>query len=66
MTPSEFVDRVGDQCEAQAGSLSPRDLERIRDDNLIAILQALKGNDWGAGRTLAAYEASLLEAANDG
>jgi carnitine 3-dehydrogenase len=58
----EFVDRVGGQCEAQAGDLTPRDLERIRDDNLVAILQALKGNGWGAGRTLAAYEAQLRKA----
>jgi carnitine 3-dehydrogenase len=40
-------------------------MERIRDDNLIAILQALKGNNWGAGQTLARYEKQLFEAAND-
>lgn len=62
----EFVNEVGDQCEAQADGLSPRDLEIIRDDNLIAILQALKGNNWGAGKTLAKYEQQLLQAANDG
>ena len=56
-----FVDMVGDQCDAQAGDLGPRELERIRDDNLIAIMQALKGNDWGAGRTLAAYEKGLFD-----
>lgn len=55
----EFVNRVGDQCDAQSGNFSPRQLERIRDDNLIAILHALKGNNWGAGRTLADYEAKL-------
>ena len=61
----DFVNEVGDQCEEQAGGLSPRDLERIRDDNLIAIQRALKANDWGAGKTLARYETQLLEAAND-
>jgi carnitine 3-dehydrogenase len=61
----EFVDEVGDQCEAQAGGLSPRDLERIRDDNLVAILQALKARDWGAGKTLAQYELRMRAAAND-
>jgi carnitine 3-dehydrogenase len=61
----EFVNEVGNQCEQQAGGLSPRDLERVRDSNLIAILQALKGNNWGAGKTLAQYEHRLLEAAND-
>ena len=42
-----------------------RDLELIRDDNLIAIIHGLKGNNWGAGKTLASYEQQLLEAAND-
>jgi carnitine 3-dehydrogenase len=61
----DFINEIGDQCETQANGLSPRDLESIRDDNLIAILQALKGNNWGAGKTLAAYEKQLLQAAND-
>jgi len=61
----EFVNEVGDQCETQANGLSPRDLETIRDDNLIAILQALKGTNWGAGKTLASYEQQLLKAVND-
>ena len=55
----EFVNEVADQCEAQANGLSPRELETIRDDNLIAILQGLKSNAWGAGQTLADYEARL-------
>ncbi len=59
LTP-EFIDLVSGQCEAQSGDLDPRALETIRDDNLIAILQALKANDWGAGRTLAAYERKLF------
>ncbi|MEM7670557.1 MAG: thioesterase family protein, partial [Pseudomonadota bacterium] len=57
----DFVDMVGDQCDRQAGTLGPRDLEVIRDDNLIAIMQALKLNDWGAGKTLAAYEKQLFD-----
>ena len=56
----EFVDMVGTQCETQSGNLGPRELEAIRDDNLISIMQALKGNDWGAGRTLAGYEKELF------
>lgn len=57
----EFVEMVGDQCDAQAGDLSARDLEAIRDDNLVAIMQALKANGWGAGQTLADYERSLFD-----
>jgi carnitine 3-dehydrogenase len=59
LTP-EFIDLVSGQCEAQSGDLDPRALETIRDDNLIAIMQALKANGWGAGRTLAAYERKLF------
>ncbi|MEM7668736.1 MAG: 3-hydroxyacyl-CoA dehydrogenase NAD-binding domain-containing protein, partial [Pseudomonadota bacterium] len=57
----DFVEMVGGQCDEQAGSLGPRELETIRDDNLIAIMQALKVNDWGAGKTLAAYEKQLFD-----
>src|SRR3546814_20667674 len=59
----ELVDLVSSQSNAQSGAHSIRELERIRDDNLVAILQALKVNDWGAGRTLAAYERRLVDAA---
>lgn len=62
----DFVEMVGDQCDEQAGDLTPRDLERIRDDNLVAIIQALKANDWGAGRTLASYEQRLKAGATEG
>ncbi|MEO1613237.1 MAG: thioesterase family protein, partial [Pseudomonadota bacterium] len=57
----EFVEMVGGQCDEQAGDLTPRDLEVIRDDNLIAIMQALKVNGWGAGETLARYEQALFD-----
>jgi len=59
LTP-EFIDLIGDQCEAQSGGLGPRELETIRDDNLIAIMQTLKARNWGAGKTLAAYERKLF------
>ncbi len=60
MTP-ELVDRIAEQSDAQAGGRTPRDLERLRDDNLVAILKALRTNGWGAGETLAGYEARLRE-----
>jgi carnitine 3-dehydrogenase / betainyl-CoA thioesterase len=56
----EFVEMVGDQCDTQAGDLSPRDLEAIRDDNLVTILRGLKGQNWGAGEVLNAYDAQHL------
>ena len=50
-----LVDRIAAQSDAQAGGLSIRELERIRDDNLIGIMEALErtgGSGWGAGGTL--------------
>ncbi len=61
----ELVDLIAGQSDEQSGHMSIREMERIRDDNLIAILHALKGNNWGAGKTLASYEQKLLQAAND-
>ena len=58
----ELVDLIAGQSDEQSGQYSIRELERIRDDNLIAILQALKLNHWGAGKTLAGYERQLYEA----
>ena len=49
----ELIDAVADQSDAQSGHHSIRELERIRDDNLAAILLALEGKRWGAGETLA-------------
>jgi carnitine 3-dehydrogenase / betainyl-CoA thioesterase len=52
----DFVEMVGDQCDVQAGDLSPRDLEAIRDDNLVTILRGLKRQNWGAGQVLNAAD----------
>ena len=56
-----LIDLIAGQSDAQSGHLSIRDLVRHRDDNLIAILQALKGVDWGAGSVLATYEKGLYD-----
>jgi carnitine 3-dehydrogenase len=56
-----LIEKIARQTEAQAKGLSFRELERIRDDNLIAIMQALKTKEWGAGATLAAYEKKLFD-----
>jgi carnitine 3-dehydrogenase len=65
----ELVDLIAGQSDEQSGHMSIREMERIRDDNLIAILHGLKGNNWGAGQTLARYEKQLFNlaqtAAND-
>ena len=50
-----------------AAGLSIRELERIRDENLVGILQSLKtghsGEGWGAGKLLAEFEQRLLASA---
>ncbi|MGR3374205.1 carnitine 3-dehydrogenase [Pseudooceanicola nanhaiensis] len=62
----ELATKIGDQSDAQSGMHSIRELERIRDDNLIGIYQALKANDWGAGRTLREMEDRYFERAKAG
>ena len=48
LTP-ELVQQIADQSDAQSGHSSIRDLERVRDDNLVSILRALKPRQYGAG-----------------
>jgi carnitine 3-dehydrogenase len=60
-----LIDRIAAQSDAQSGDRSIRELERCRDDNLIAILQALKAKDWGAGALLAEHE-RRIQAAGEG
>jgi len=57
----ELVDLIAGQSDEQSGMHSIRELERIRDDNLVGILQALKAKPWGAGETVAAHEKRLRE-----
>ncbi|MET4805513.1 3-hydroxyacyl-CoA dehydrogenase NAD-binding domain-containing protein [Limibacillus sp. MBR-115] len=55
----ELIERIAEQTDAQAGGRSFRELERIRDENLVAIMQALEPKDWGAGAVLRQYRAQL-------
>ncbi|GHG97367.1 carnitine 3-dehydrogenase [Pseudodonghicola xiamenensis] len=55
----ELVDLIADQSDAQSGAYSIRDLERIRDDNLVSMMRALKAKNWGAGELLNAQDARL-------
>jgi carnitine 3-dehydrogenase len=49
------------QSDAQADGRSIRELERLRDDCLVGVLQALRQRDVGAGSTLREYETALLD-----
>ena len=48
----ELVKRITQQSDAQSGHYSIRELERIRDTNLVDMLLALEKNAWGAGLTI--------------
>ena len=54
-----LVETLAAQSDAQAGGVSIRDLEVKRDDCLIAVLKALREQDFGAGAVLKAYGAQL-------
>jgi carnitine 3-dehydrogenase len=56
-----FVERIAAQSDAQSGAHSVRELERIRDANLVALMRALKAQGWGAGRLVAEQEARLKD-----
>ena len=48
----DLVDMISDQSDEQSGMHSIRELERIRDNNLVGMMRALKAQDWGAGALL--------------
>jgi carnitine 3-dehydrogenase len=47
-----LIDRMVEGTQAQAGGRSVEELERIRDDCLIGIMDVLKAHDHGAGKVL--------------
>ena len=59
-----LIEKIAAQSDKQAAGLSIRELERIRDENLVGVLQSLKagrdGEGWGAGKLLAEFERRLL------
>ncbi|WP_298356277.1 carnitine 3-dehydrogenase [uncultured Litoreibacter sp.] len=57
----ELVQMIADQSDAQSGMHSIRDLERLRDNNLVAMMRALKAQDFGAGALLNAAEPVPVE-----
>lgn len=62
-----LVEKIAAQSDAQAAGLGVRELERVRDDNLVAIMRALAaqrgGEGWGAGALVRAQESRLNAAA---
>jgi carnitine 3-dehydrogenase / betainyl-CoA thioesterase len=57
-----LVDKVVAQSDAQAAGRDHQELERLRDDCLVALIQGLRAQGAGAGAVLAEYERSLFHA----
>ena len=55
----ELVDKIASQSDAQSGMHSIRELERIRDNNLVDMLVAQKQRNWGAGELLNRHDERL-------
>ena len=55
----ELVDLIAGQSDAQSGHHSIRELERIRDNNLVTMMRGLKAQNWGAGALINAQEAEM-------
>ena len=53
-----LIDKMVEGTQAQAAGRSIRELERLRDDYLVAIQQVLRQYNIGAGATLRALEAA--------
>jgi carnitine 3-dehydrogenase len=56
-----LIDRMVEGTQAQADGRSIRELERLRDDYLVAIQQVLRQFNLGAGATLRALEERLYQ-----
>ncbi len=61
----ELVQKIAQQSDAQSGQYSLRELEQIRDRNLVGVLRTLKERDWGAGKILNAHDEFLATLAGD-
>ena len=55
----ELIDSLASGTEHQAGGRTVKDLERLRDDCLVSIMEALRRHGVGAGKTLADHQARL-------
>ena len=57
----ELVDLIAGQSDAQSGHHSIRELERIRDNNLVTMMRGLKAQNYGAGALINAQEMAMRE-----
>jgi len=50
-----LIDKIARQSDAQSGHLSISELEQQRDENLVALMRALRSTNQGAGRLINDY-----------
>lgn len=55
----ELVDLIAGQSDEQSGHMSIRQLERLRDDNIVGMVRALKRTGSGAGGVVKTHESQL-------
>ncbi len=55
----ELIDLIADQSDAQSGHMSIRNLERLRDDNLVGMMRALKKTKSGVGEVINKHKTTL-------
>ena len=61
----ELTKMLADQSDAQSADKSIRELERLRDNNLIAIMRALKQQGTAAGALINAHESTFPKPLGD-
>jgi carnitine 3-dehydrogenase len=61
----KLVDTIASQSDAQSGMHTIRELERIRDNNLVAMMRALKGQNSGAGALLNDHDSTVRDKSSD-
>lgn len=55
----DLVNLIASQSDAQSEHVSIRDLERLRDDNVVGMIRALRRTGSGAGGVIRAHEQAL-------
>jgi carnitine 3-dehydrogenase len=58
----ELLEKLIAQSDAQAAGRDVRELERLRDDCLVSVIQGLRSHDVGAGAVLGDHERALMAA----
>ena len=58
----EFLDRLSAQSDEQAGGMTITELEQLRDDCLVSVMQGLASHDYAAGKVLNRYQEKLYDA----